>query len=934
MKRIFRFLLFIFILLFLGAWIFPLVFKDAIIERVKSEANAHLDAELNFESVDLSLISSFPYFGFSLEGLSLEGKGDFEGKRLAEVGDFGLKIDLMSVISGKSYQIEKIELSDVYLNLMILENGKSNFDILKADSSQVDSAALEGASSPFNLALRAYSLKNFNFHFLDQEADLDFSMYGLNHSGSGDFSESTVALETETEIASLNFIMEGISYLRKVQIASDFDLKFDQEKFAFEFGDNSIRLNDLNLNFKGGLEMPGDSMLLDLKFEAPSNALKDLISLIPAYYYQDFEALMASGDFNLLGAVKGVYHGAQEIYPAFVTELRVRDGYIQYPDLPSSINRLTLDLTVSNKSNKLEATIINLSRFTASIAGSPVYGNFKLGDQLGDPTVVTSFKGDLDMLGLMQVLPMPGYNLSGNILADFAIATKLSYVEKEMYDRIKASGTIEVLDFKFAGDSVPMPLEIRKALLGLSPQSANLSKTHLHLAHTDLFLDGSLDNMLAYAMSDDEPLQGSLNLYSSKLDMADFRTPAQNESTTSTADSSTLEIIRLPHNVNLDFKAKIDEFIFDSMTITNMRGNLKLKEAQLSNDLSMDMLGGKVALDGFYDSKPDQPKVNFNLDLKNCSFSETYKSLDLVKSIAPIMENLSGNYICEFAFTSDLNSEFSPVLSSLKGKGLLKTSEIVSSNAVMTQLANFLNNPKYENIKISEVAMNFEIKEGKVNVKPFDFKLAGQKSSLGGSMGLDQSLDFDLKTDLPLSAIKASSLQSRFSAFNSGVVPLNVEIGGTATQPKVKPNLGDIAGSLVQEAKEQVKAKVEETVDKAKEDLNKKIQALVKEAEAKGDALIAQAEAQAAKIKAEAKTQADKIRKGGEDAAKKIMDEAGSNPLKKMAARPLADKAKSEADAKAQQLEDKASQEADKLIKAAHDQKQKLVEDAQSKAQL
>ncbi len=933
MKRIFRFLFFILLLLFLGAWLFPLVFKDAIVERVKAEANANLDAELNFESVDLSLISTFPYFGFSLEGLSIDGKGAFAGKRLVEVGDFGLKIDLMSVVSGETYQIEKIELSDVNLHLIINEDGSTNFDIVKTEPSADTVSVADESPSPFQLALRSYSLENFNLHYEDLEGNMELQIKELNHTGKGDFSQSLVALKTETSIAALSFFMDDIAYLKKVQLGSDFDLDFDQESFSFNFGENQVRLNELVLNFSGSLAMPGEDIDMDLKFDAPKNAFKNLISLIPAYYYQDFEDLKASGDFNLVGAMKGTFNSENEVYPAFAYDLRVRNGLIQYPDLPSSIQSLNMDLAISNNSNKLEGTKINLSRLEAVIAGSPIKGNFQLSDPLGDPSMLMSFMGRLDMANLLEVFPMPGYNASGTIEGDFAMASKLSSVEKEQYDRIKASGFIKVNELAMDGDSVPMPVRIGKGELSLSPQKAVLSKTDLHVASTDLSIDGELNNMLAYLMSDD-PLRASLNLYSPKMDMADFM-PAENSAEeTSSTDSSALAVIRLPENVDLKFNALIDELIYDGMLIKKLKGMVLLKEAKLYQELSMNMLGGKVALNGSYDSKPQDPNANFKLDLQNCSFAETYRNLDMVKSIAPIMENLVGNYFCQFNFSTSLDQNLDPVLKTLAGAGNLRTTELISSTATMKQLASFLNNPTYEKIKVSGVNMNFKIVDGQVSVEPFDFKLAGQKSTLGGNMGLDQSLDFDLSTDVPLSALKASNLQSRFSAFSSGVVPLKVAIGGTATKPSIKPNLGDITGSLVNEAKQQVKAKVEETVQKAKEDVNKKLEALVAEAEAKGDALIAQAQAQADKIKAEAKKQADKIRQGGEEAAKKIMDEAGSNPLKKMAAKPLADKARNEANEKAQALEDKAKKEADKLVEAARNQKQKLIEDAKAKAQL
>ncbi len=936
MKRILRFLFIIVVLLFLAAWAFPLVFKDAIVERVKSEANANLKAELNFESVDLSLISSFPYLGFSLEELSLTGTGDFAGKTLLKVGDFGLKVDLMSVISGESYQINKISLEDVEANLHIDAQGRANFDILKMDSTAVDSSTETEAGGPFHLALQEYELSNIDFHFLDEEAGIEFGFKDLNHHGSGDFTQSVVALQTQTEIAELNFVMDGVAYLNNVQAQSDFGMSFHQEAMQLQFEDNSISLNELALQFKGGIDLSNEENIgIDLDFTAPQNSFKSLISLIPNYYYQDFEALETSGEFSLNGFVKGVLQSEPELYPSFMLAVDVDQGYVHYPDLPTAIEGLNLNLKVSNKTNKLENTEIYINQAKANIAGNPIEARMLLLDPMGDPDLDASFSGKMDLAKLMEVFPMPGYELEGQLDADFKLATKLSYVESEKYDQITAEGGMQLTSFKASGDSIPMPLAISTSSLSFSPQSAKLGLTKIEVANTDMEVSGSLDNMLSYALSD-QLLRGKLNFYSQRMDLNDLMTEESVEQEESqTSDTVSLEVIRLPENIDFTLATRFDDLHFDSLRMRQVTGMMRLYEGKAEiSDASMQTMGGSLSLKGYYDSKPAKPRADFDFAIKNCSFKETYRSLDLVKSIAPIMENMEGHYSAGLAFNSELDAEMSPDMGSLNGSGNLKTSGVSTTNQVMAKLASFLNNPNYESLTISDLDMDFSIENGVVEVKPVDFQLAGQATQFSGKMGLDQSLDFDLSTQLPLSSIKASSLQERFSTFSNGTIPLAVAIGGTATNPSVKPNFGDITRSLVNEVKEQVKAKVEETKEELKAEANKKLEELVAEAEARGDELIAEAENKAAQLKAEAKKQADKLREEGDKAAQKIMDEAGSNPLKKAAARPLADRAKQEAYDKAQDLENKAAEEADKLVEAAKAQKKKLIEDAQAKAEL
>jgi vacuolar-type H+-ATPase subunit H len=244
-----------------------------------------------------------------------------------------------------------------------------------------------------------------------------------------------------------------------------------------------------------------------------------------------------------------------------------------------------------------------------------------------------------------------------------------------------------------------------------------------------------------------------------------------------------------------------------------------------------------------------------------------------------------------------------------------------------------LNNPKYNSLNLGPIALSFTIENGRIEVEPFDFKMGKYKIEASGSSGIDQSLDFDLDMNIPASDVKASGLLSQLgSAINT--IPLKVKIGGTLTNPEVRPSFGDIGSQLLNSLKSTLSNKVDVVKADAKKAANKKLEDLVKAAEEQGDKLIAEAEAQAEKLNIEAAKQAQNLRNEGDKLAQKIIAEAGSNPIKQVAAKPLSAKAKSEADEKAALLERKAQEQGDNLIQVAKKKKEKLIQDARAKAQV
>ena len=777
MKRIIKFFFFLAIIILGAAIVLPLVFKDSLIDKLKLEINKQVNARVDFKDAELSLLSSFPYFGLSLEGFSIHGIAEFDSIRLVEIGDLDIAIDFMSVISGEQFQIEEIALKDVQLNLLITKFGKANFDITKESEATADTAAA-GESTSFKIALQSYSLSNFNLVYNDLEGEMYTKIVNLNHQGSGDFTSNIVNLNTHTTVESFLFKLEDIAYADRLQLESDFNMSLNQEEFKFSFGENYIKANDLLLQFNGWLAMPEETVDMDLNFLAPDANFKQLLSLIPAIFYQDFESVKTQGDFKLEGSMKGVYDGMKETYPTFNFALNLRDASFRYPDLPAGVEDINMDMSLINASGDLDDTKLNVPMFSASILENTFRANAALSTPMSDPTYQFGLNSNFDLAAVEKAIPLEGYNLSGMLKADLQTAGKMSYIENEQYDKLIAQGQMELNNFQASGDSLSFPISIPFGSLSLNPRSAQLSDTKILIGKSDMTLNGDLDNIMAYALSD-SLLSGNLRFISHYLNVNDFTGEASSTASeeTTSSDTAALELIRLPENINFDLFAQIDSLIYDDIIITQAKGDLALNQgkAQLK-DFTMNMLEGQLGMSGSYDSKPIEPAVNFDFAIKNFSFQESFKKLTVIQEMVPIMKNTVGTYSTSFSWTSKLLEDMSPDLATANAAGSLNTSALTTTGKTFGQIATFLNNPKYNTLDIGPVALSFTIENGRLEVKPFDFNIGKYKVVAGGSSGLDQSLDFNLDMNIPASDVKAVSLLSKFGS-SITTIPLKVKIG-------------------------------------------------------------------------------------------------------------------------------------------------------------
>ncbi|MCR9067164.1 MAG: AsmA-like C-terminal region-containing protein, partial [Cytophagales bacterium] len=185
--------------------------------------------------------------------------------------------------------------------------------------------------------------------------------------------------------------------------------------------------------------------------------------------------------------------------------------------------------------------------------------------------------------------------------------------------------------------------------------------------------------------------------------------------------------------------------------------------------------------------------------------------------------------------------------------------------SAITSLANLKGGTKGESVKIKDVIMDAEIKDGRLHVKPFEVNLGGYKTTVSGSNGIMGDLDYRLKMDIP-SGAAGEALNSALASFTGGKsvvgenIKLNIGLGGTYDDPKVKL-LGSESSEGGSAAKAAAKAALDEQKAKAEAELAKK----KAEAEAKAKEELARKKKEAEE---KAKAEAEKLKKQAEEKAK------------------------------------------------------------------
>jgi hypothetical protein len=881
MKKAFKILGKVIIVFIAILIILPILFRGKIDSVIKNEANEMLNAKLDYSKLSLGFIKNFPNLSIGLKDLSIEGINEFKGDTLISANNISLVLNLFSFFKEGGIEVKKVSVYKPNIYAHILSNGKVNWDIMKEDSTSVEDDSASEESS-FKLQIDKFKISDARIKYLDENGKMEFRTYPFNTDLRGKLYGDITSLDIVATAENSYYKLDNTAYLNGQTINLSGLIEADLANSKYSFTNTKLALNAINMGLNGNVLLADNYIDCDILADCKNVNFKDVLSLIPAVYTNNFENLNVGGDLSMDAWVKGRMKG--DTIPSFSVKMNLAEGQLKYAQLPQSITDIFINLFIENPGTTIDATKIDLSKLSMLMAGNKLDAKLKLSTPISNPDFDAVMKGVIDFSKIKEVYPLPDtINLSGKVIADFAIKGNMDQIEREQYEQMSANGNINVKDFEATIGNMPKVF-INNADANITPKELLVSDVDVVIGDSDMRLSGNVQNYIGYILKSTE-LKGSLNMTSNKLNMNEIfsinssvnSTTAddnnnQNDTTirdnnnASASESESVSVsdtsaILVPKNLNFVINAFLKEVLINKVILQGLEGRITIKDGEaILDNLKMDAFDGKLDVSGSYSSKDElKPTANLNLSFKNASFKTTFKQLDVIKRLAPLFDKIGGTYSMQMNFSSLFNNNLEPIIPTLNATGKLTTSSDVSVQNVKTLslLSSLLHDENLKNWQMKEaVVVKFTVKEGKVNTSPFDVKLGKTKLNLSGITSLDSKIDYIAKVTLP---------------DNKYINAANVKIGGTFSNPKLSLDGKNIAENLI---KNTIGDKLPAGLDtlSVDESVQKKINEIMLSANAAGDTLIAKAERQKLALMDKAKDKLGKL--AAETAGNKLIESA------------------------------------------------------------
>ncbi len=886
-KKILIGLVVLVIVLLASLFLVPIIFKDKIKAAIDRELARTINADVVFDvnNFSLSVFRHFPNITAEMRDFGVLNREPFAGEVLFAADRLEVEVNLKEILFGDQMAINGITLVDPIINIIVLPDGRANYDITFPE----EEVPVSEEPSQFSFRINYWNVVNADIVYDDRSIPFYLDMRGVNHSGSGDFTQAVFDLDTRTVADSVTVRYDGIEYVTNKKAVADAVISISEDYTRYTFKDNKALVNDFAMTFEGWFKMNENDYAMDITFGSPENSFRSLLSIVPGMYTESFANLKTEGELQFDGFVRGTYSDTQ--MPAFRLNLKVHDAMFQYPDLPTPVNNIALDMMVDNPDGIIDHTVIDVRKLHLDFGQNPfdaralistlyptqvdarvqaklnlaeinkmfpvqgldmrgtyaidltakgVYDSLKKtipsvdavmslangyikssefpmpvedlrfnasvknnsGSMAETFIAVKDFammmdgdaQGGVDLEKITKIFPLDGMTVSGKVKADLQTKGKMSDLEAQRYERMPTSGTASLTNFHYSSTDLPYPVTLAQAqLLRFDPRAIELNNVNGTIGRSDFSVNGSVSNYMGYLFGKNELVKGSMNYQASLLDLNEFMEDSGEETTT----EESYGVIPVPKNIDFVLKSSIKTVKMMDFSMTNAAGEIIVRDGVANlRGLSFNLLGGAFTVNGAYDPRDlSHPKYDFGLKIDNLAIAQAAAGFTIVKTFAPMAGMMAGNFSTDFKLNGELLPDLMPNLKTLNGEGLvriaqasLKESQLISGITSVTRLDDT------NEVTLRDVMMSAHIKDGRLNVKPFNVRFGPYTTAVSGSTGIDGSINYNLKMDVP-----AGKLGTQYNSFVSqytggktdpnAMIPLNIDLRGTFLSPQPVLNM-------------------------------------------------------------------------------------------------------------------------------------------------
>ena len=549
-------------------------------------------------------------------------------------------------------------------------------------------------------------------------------------------------------------------------------LNFDTKLPNLDINQLKVRLDslyfDVNKNNLSAI-LISDGFGKKITIDSKVKSKLDLAFLSNALQIPNFK-LAGNLDADIVS--KGNYSKEDRKFPITKGNFEIKNGFIQTAYYPKPIQNINLKANLNSPTGNFKdaSFILSPANFTFEGESFNLNASFKNFD---DINYDVKAKGILNVARIYKVFYQKGLDVDGFIKADLSLAGKQSDASNGRIGNLKNSGTLEVKNIKTTSDYLAKPFLIENGLFTFNQDKMNFSNFNGKYGTSDISMNGNLENVINFVLSENQILKGNFNLTSDFLNINEFIPTTTYETDEEAEKTEVSGVVEIPTNLNVAIQTNAAKTQYDDVTIENLRGNVQIQNGtlKLSNG-TLDIIGATAKMDAMYKNEGTQKAYfDYKINASEFDIKRAYNEIKMFREIVTAAESAEGIVGLNYSIKGVLNNQMEPIMPSLEGNGTLSVKKVkMKGFKLLNVVSAKTENPDIKDPDISAVNIKTTIKNNIVTIERFKFKVAGFRLRFEGQTSLDGKLNLKMRIGLP----------------PLGILGIPIKVLGTQENPDIK----------------------------------------------------------------------------------------------------------------------------------------------------
>ncbi len=467
----------------------PIIFSDAITEKVKVLANEKLEGKLDFKESNLSFFTHFPSLTLTLTDFNLMGSAPFKNQELLTSKEIGFGIDVSSLIFGSETQIDEIFLNDSKINILVDKKGNANYNIVKPSNQKT-----KPSENSASLNLKSIQILNSHLIYNDASSKIIIDAKSFDYKGKGNLLANDFKLDTDASIGNLTFSFDQKEYLKNKTVKAELITKINTKSLAFIFEKNDLKINKLPVAFSGFFNFLSNGYTMNFDLKTENRPLEDLFTALPAEYVSWMKKTELKGETSAEFSLKGNYIVTKKQKPAVNFKIKLRDGFVKNEKAIHPIENIYLNLETKLPNLDINQLDIKLDSLYFTVKNTKLAAILKSTGYGKKMLIDTKIKSTLNLDLLNQALKIPNYTINGQLNSNIISKGTLDLDSKKLPI---TNGYLHLTNGRIKTAYYPKPIEKINLKANLSCSKGSFSDASLVIQPSEFVFEKQPINIAA-----------------------------------------------------------------------------------------------------------------------------------------------------------------------------------------------------------------------------------------------------------------------------------------------------------------------------------------------------------------------------------------------------------------------------------------------------